>query len=247
MTDEQTHRYQQIADELRAAIDAGRYPPGARLPGAQALASSHGVAPLTARQALRVLRNEGLIETRKGAAARVIDFRPIRRRGIQRLSREQWEFGKSIWAADDQRPLTVDVSVDVGTPPTHISELLELGEGEAACIRSRRYVLDERPVAFAISYLPHHLVEGTAITRVDTGAGGTYARLSEIGHAPAYFREEVRSRLPLAEEAERLDMPTERSVLRVFRTAFEETGAVVEITDMTLDSAAYVLDYSFSA
>lgn len=56
----------------------------------------------------------------------------------------------------------------------------------------------------AVSYLPHALVEGSAITRVDTGEGGTYARLAELGHAPTHFREEIRSRLPTAEEAEGL-------------------------------------------
>jgi len=99
----------------------------------------------------------------------------------------------------------------------------------------------------ASSYLRLGMVEGTAIMRIDTGDGGTYARLAEIGHAPAHFREEMRCRLPTAEEAERLEMPLERPVIKLCRTAFDADGCAVEVTEMTLDSAAYVLEYAFDA
>ncbi|MGW6488153.1 GntR family transcriptional regulator [Streptomyces sp. NPDC055056] len=240
-------KYQRIADELKAQIESGSYGPGDRLPGESALAEQYGVAPLTARQALKILRTEGLVETKKGAGARVLSFRPIRRHGIQRLARAQWGDGRSIWSADEERPVTIDVRVDSVLAPTHISRMLDLGDEEAVCARSRRFVLDERPVMLATSYLPLTLVEGTAITRVDTGEGGTYARLAEIGHAPAHFREEIRCRLPKADEAEGLEMPLERPVIKICRTAFDTDGRALEVNEMTLDSAAYILDYAFDA
>lgn len=246
-TSPQRPKYQRIADELRAAIESGEYTPGDRLPGENALASQYDVAVLTARQALKVLRTEGLVETKKGAGARVISFQPIRRHGIQRIAREQWGAGKSIWSADEERPVTIDVRVDAVAAPAHISRVLDLEEGEPVCARSRRFVLNERPVMLATSYLPYALVEGTAITRVDTGEGGTYARLAELGHAPAHFREEIRCRLPTAEEADALGMPAERPVIKLSRSAFDADGLIVEVNEMTLDSAAYVLDYSFDA
>lgn len=97
----------------------------------------------------------------------------------------------------------------------------------------------------ANSYLPLALVDGTAIMRIDTGEGGIYARLGELGHAPAHVREEVRCRLPTSEEAERLEMPLERPVIKIYRTAFDSQKSAVELNEMTLDSAAYVLDYEF--
>lgn len=243
----QRPKYQRIADDLKAAIESGRYGPGDRLPGESALAEQYGVAVLTARQALKILRVEGLVETKKGAGARVLSFRPIRRHGIQRLARAQWDAGKSIWSADEERPVTIDVRVDTIAAPDHIARMLDLEDGGTVCARSRRFVLDERPVMLATSYLPFELVNGTAITRVDTGEGGTYARLSEIGHAPAHFREEIRCRLPTAEEAENLEIPLGRPVIKLCRTAFDSDGLAVEVNEMTLDSAAYVLDYSFDA
>ncbi|MDX5566618.1 GntR family transcriptional regulator [Streptomyces sp. ID05-04B] len=252
MTDEtgaQLTKAQQIAAELKAAIDRGDYRPGDRLPGESALAAQHGVSDLTARRALKILRTEGLIETKKGAAARVISFQPIRRRGIQRLARDQWGSGKTVWSADDHRAPDVDqikVLENVAAPQ-HISDVLELAPGEMVCVRSRRYVMEGRPVMVAESYLPQSLVAGSPIVQADTGPGGIYARLADLGHAPAHFREEIRVRMPSAEEAARLAIPTERTVVKLARTAFDAEGRAVEITEMTLDSAAYVLNYEFDA
>ncbi|MFF4732867.1 GntR family transcriptional regulator [Streptomyces mirabilis] len=252
MTDEtgtQLTKAQHIAAELKQAIERGDYGPGDRLPGENALAAQYDVASLTARRALRILRTEGLIETKKGAGARVISFHPIRRRGIQRLARGQWGSGKTVWLADDHRAPDVDkitVLEDVA-PPQHVSEVLELAAGETVCVRSRRYVMEGRPVMVAKSYLPHSLVAGSPITQADTGPGGIYARLADLGHAPARFREEIRVRMPSAEEAAQLAIPTDRTVIKLARTAFDAEGRAVEINEMTMDSAAYVLDYEFDA
>jgi DNA-binding GntR family transcriptional regulator len=53
--------YQQIADDLRAAITAGRYPVGERLPVERELARQYGVTAMTVRHGLDVLRAEGVI------------------------------------------------------------------------------------------------------------------------------------------------------------------------------------------
>ncbi|MFE2586681.1 GntR family transcriptional regulator [Streptomyces sp. NPDC059378] len=249
MTEEtgaQPTKAEQIADALRTAIEHGDYGPGDRLPGENALAEQHGVATLTARRALGILRTEGLIETKKGAGARVVSFTPIRRRGIQRLARAQWGSGRTVWAADDSRIPDVDqiTVLEAAVAPQHIEAVLGCS---TVCVRQRRYLVDGRPVMLAESYLPQDLVEGTAITQADTGPGGIYARLEDLGHGPARFREEVRVRTPSADEASRLSIPTDRAVIKVARTAFDADGRPVEINEMTMDSTAYVLDYQFDA
>jgi DNA-binding GntR family transcriptional regulator len=57
--------YEQIADDLRAAIKEGRLQPGDRLPTEREHASRYGVAIGTYRQALSVLRQEGWLATHK--------------------------------------------------------------------------------------------------------------------------------------------------------------------------------------
>jgi DNA-binding GntR family transcriptional regulator len=55
----------QIADDLRAKIESGTYAPGEKIPAIRTLAESYGVAYQTVREALTVLRNEGLIASQK--------------------------------------------------------------------------------------------------------------------------------------------------------------------------------------
>jgi GntR family transcriptional regulator len=242
-------KYQRIADELREAIQAGEYGPGQRLPGENDLMATYEVARMTARQALGVLQNEGLVESRKGAGVFVRDFKPLRRRGIQRLSRDQWGAGRSIWSADiENRNLVVDqLQVSESPAPERISQVFDMPADAAVCVRSRRFVLDDKPVLLATSYLPADLVAGSAITQEDTGPGGTYARLAELGHKPVHFREEIRCRMPSQEEAHRLRLTMGTPVIMICRTAFADEGRPVEVNEMILDSAAYVLEYDFDA
>jgi len=243
-------KYQHIAAQLRAAVEAGEYGPGERLPGENDLMAEYGVARMTARQALGVLQAEGLVEARKGAGVFVRDFKPIRRRGLERLAHAQWGEGRSIWTADaGDRELVVD-SVEVGEEdaPAAIAGVLGLSDEAArVCVRRRRYVLDGKPVLLAASFLAADLVSGTPIARPDTGPGGIYARLEELGRKPVHFREEVRSRMPSGDEAERLALPTGVPVLLIARTAFDAAGVAVEVNNMVLDSSAYVLEFDFDA
>lgn len=253
MTDQpnasKTPKYRQIAADLRAAIEAGEYGPGDQLPGENQLRETYTVALMTARQALDVLKNEGLAESRKGKGVFVRSFRPIRRRGIQRLAQESWGSGRSIWDSDaGDRTVTVDqLQVTEQEAPPAVAAVLDLEAGAAVCVRSRRFVLDDKPVLTAVSYLPADLVAGSRITQEDTGPGGTYARLAELGYKPVHFREELRSRMPSSSEAEQLQLSMGTPVIQICRTAFAEEGHAVEMNEMVLDSAAYVLEYDFDA
>ncbi|MFE7646444.1 GntR family transcriptional regulator [Streptomyces phaeoluteigriseus] len=247
--DDRRPKYQRIADSLREAIQSGEYGPGDRLPGENDLITEYGVARMTARQALTVLKDEGLAESRKGAGVFVRSFRPLRRRGIQRLAQEQWGNGRSIWSADtEDRTLVVDqVTVTEEMAPEHVGSVLDLADEGTVCVRRRRFVLDGKPILLATSYLPAALVAGSAITQPDTGPGGTYARLAELGFKPVHFREEVRSRMPTKHEAAQLSISAGTPVILVCRTAFADEGRPVEINEMTLDAASYILEYDFDA
>lgn len=52
-----------VATHLAARIETGDLPPGARLPGERDLAAEYGVALMTARRAIRDLRERGLVRT----------------------------------------------------------------------------------------------------------------------------------------------------------------------------------------
>jgi GntR family transcriptional regulator len=58
--------HEQVAAELRRAIGEGEARPGERLPPARDLAAVLGVNRNTVLRALRLLRDEGLLEFRRG-------------------------------------------------------------------------------------------------------------------------------------------------------------------------------------
>src|SRR6266702_7350464 len=63
---EPTDLYEQVAAEIRRAIADGEAKPGERLPPARDLAAVIGVNRNTVLRALRQLRDEGLLEFRRG-------------------------------------------------------------------------------------------------------------------------------------------------------------------------------------
>ncbi|SDQ58668.1 GntR family transcriptional regulator [Thermostaphylospora chromogena] len=238
--------YRRIADGLRTSILSGELRDGDRLPGENALMAQHGIARATARQALAVLINEGLAVPKRGSGVYVRRFKPIRRHGSRRVAHSQWGNGRAIWDADAHgRAYTVDsVKISRGQADEETARTLGCTD---VWIRQRRYSVDGRPVQLATSFFPADLVEGSPITRPDTGPGGVYARLGDLGHAPARFSEEVRARMPLPEEATALDLPAGTPVILISRIAFTAAGTPVEVNKMVLDAAGYVLQYDFDA
>ena len=63
---ERTALHEQVAAEIRRAIAEGEATPGERLPPARDLAAVLGVNSNTVLRALRILREEGLLEFRRG-------------------------------------------------------------------------------------------------------------------------------------------------------------------------------------
>jgi GntR family transcriptional regulator len=55
--------YRQIAAIIRAGIESGEYPKGARIPTESEMVETWEVARTTARRAIALLRDQGLITT----------------------------------------------------------------------------------------------------------------------------------------------------------------------------------------
>lgn len=61
--------HEQVADDLRAAMAAGSFEPGSRLPSQRQLAEQFAVSRATIVSAFDLLRGEGLIEVRRSAGS----------------------------------------------------------------------------------------------------------------------------------------------------------------------------------
>ena len=235
-----------IANDLREKIRTGSLAPGAKLPSEAEIKDQYGVSQTTARAAITVLRGEGLIEVRQGAGSFVRNFELILRDATTRLSAQQWGREHAIWAADlGLRPMSIEeLDVRVGDAPEEIGRLLE---ATRVVIRDRVYAVEGRRVAIAVSYLPAEIAEGTPIARPNTGQGGTYARLRDIGLEPATFTEILDVRMPQPHERERLKLDVGEPVGALRRLAKTAEGRLVEVNDQVLVGSAYRFQWSFTS
>lgn len=243
--------YRQIADQLRAVIDAGELRPGDQLPSEAELTRHYGVARMTARQAIQELRTEGRVVAEHGRGVFVRLPAPVRRLASDRFARKHRDAGQAAFLAEAEkagvRPTVDQIQVAQGQPSPDIRERLRLAEGEQVVSRSRRYLADDRPIEVAVSYLPMAIADGTPIVEPNPGPGGIYSRLEDIGHTLDHFVEEVTARMPSADERQRLDLADGVPVLVVVRTAYDTDGLPVEVCDTVKAAPAYVLEYDVPA
>jgi GntR family transcriptional regulator len=104
-----TDLFEQVAGEIRRAIADGEAKPGERLPPAKDLAAVLDVNTNTVLRALRLLRDEGLLEFRRGRGISVVGT-PERGAVVQR-AKELVEFARLQGYRLDE---LVEIIEDVG-------------------------------------------------------------------------------------------------------------------------------------
>jgi GntR family transcriptional regulator len=231
-------------------IRTGTIPAGHKLPSNAQLMEQYGVAYQTARQAIAVLKAEGLVEGRTGAGVFVRDRPHLIRLGADRYSRRVREGGQASFQYEaEQAGLTWRQEIlDLATVPAPdwVADGFEIEHGTEVFVRRRRTWLEGEPTQLADSYYELAVVEGTAIMEELTGPGGSYARLEERGHRLTRFREELSSRMPTPEEVRGLQLRPGVTVVELHRIAF--TGArPIEIFCSIMAGDRHTFSYEFEA
>lgn len=243
--------FRQIADLLRDDIQSGRLAEGARLPSERDLMDAYGAARGTVRQAVALLRTEGLIHTEHGRGGFVRSRPPVKRIAHDRFARRHREEGKAAFLAEAEAeglsPGVEVLKVGPEVAPAAIAERLGVSASEKVLVRRRRYLADGDPVEMATSYLPLAIAQGTAIAKKNPGPGGIYARLEESGHQLARFTEEVSARMPSPDEVRSLRLSAGTPVFGLVRTAYDVDGLAVEVCDTVMAADRFVLSYELPA
>jgi GntR family transcriptional regulator len=242
--------FRQIADQLRDAITRGDLGEGAKLPSETELSEHYGIARMTARNALRVLQDEGLIVAQHGRGVFVRSRPPIIRISSGRFRRKDREAGLGAFAAETSRlglaPSQVIREVAEIDPPPFVAERLELRKGDKVVVRRRVMLADDMPMQLADSYIPATIARGTALMEIDSGHGGTYARIEDRGHRLVRAREELEARMPSSQEQRMLRLDPGVPVVSLVRTAYDSDGKPVEVFDSVVaaDKHRFVYDVS---
>lgn len=243
--------FRQVADHLRQAILSGRLVEGDQLPSETQLSDHYSVSRMTARNALDVLLAEGLIVKEHGRGVFVRRRPRVRRLGSDRFARRYREEGKAAFIAEVEgagsRPAVDQIAVTEEVPTADAAARLQLDVGERVIVRRRRYLIDGHPVEFATSYVPAAIASGTPIAEPNSGPGGIYRRLEELGHRLEHYDEEIRARMPGPDEIRALQLDPGVPVFHLVRTAWDADGRAVEVCDTVMSADSYVLDYRLPA
>jgi GntR family transcriptional regulator len=105
--------YEQVCAEIRRAIAEGEIGPGERLPPARDLAAVLNVNSNTVLRALRLLRDEGLVEFRRGRGVTVIG--PARRSAVLARARDLVQFARHHgYGRDELIQMIEDIAPNAG-------------------------------------------------------------------------------------------------------------------------------------
>ncbi|WFE30261.1 UTRA domain-containing protein [Solwaraspora sp. WMMD791] len=128
--------------------------------------------------------------------------------------------------------------------PRDIAALLSLNLGDAVVLRENRYLADDEPVQLGHTYLPTSVVgTSTLATDRDLGPGGTFAALKQLGYRTARIREQVITRFPTRDEAEKLKLPPGVPVIVLLHASYDNDGFPFEATRYIMRSDAMRFQY----
>lgn len=229
--------FRQIADRLREKILSGQLAPGDRLPSERELVETYGTAHATVRNALALLRSEGLIVTHRGKGA-FVRLRPLRLRlKTNHLFVTQ--------AREQGRTAEVQLlGVERLGPPIEIAERLQLPPDERAVARRYLMLIDNQPMQLVTSYFSATLVGRTAIARSENISPGRIdSVLVELGREPRRLVDELIARMPGPDEVRHLRLLPGTPVVNILRTYFDQSGDPIEVARLVLASDRHELVY----
>jgi len=227
-------KYLRIYRDLRDRISGGQWPAGSLLPAQQQLAGQFGVSIMTLRQALQLLADDGLIDTRHGAGTYVSARHAYDLGGLRSFAADLGAAGADI--------TTELLAAETVTPPADIAARLG-ARGEVLRLRRLR-LSGGRPLIVQTSYLPVRLAR--VIDPESLGQHGLYTILAEHGLAIARADETITPATLGLRDARDLARPESSPALLSHRISFTTTSVPI-IDDYALlpaDSVAITVSRS---
>lgn len=218
-------RYQQLADELRELILAGKLAGSNGFPTESVLCAEYGVSRFTVREALRRLQNEGLIARKRGSGTVV---QPAAARGGA-LHQPLSNVGEILQYARDTR-IAYD-ALGLHPLPKLIAEQIAVRtSGKWFRFRGvRLQAADDRPLALTDAYVIADLAD--AVAQITPGRNTLFRQITEAaGLTLAQVTQDIQAISASAEIAAALDIPRRSACLRILRCYFDQNQRLFEIS-----------------
>jgi GntR family transcriptional regulator len=214
-----TSKHRQIANDLRDQIASGQYPPGALIPSLPALVAQYGVARETARSAVAVLTNEGLVTPRRHYGTVVRDTSPIALKHYGGIARPWLE--QTSGAGRDEV-----VTVEWVPADADIADRLGVAVGAQVLHRVRHFTLGAEMAMLADQWIPESVVQAVAAAelgdlaspnRPDGNSRNLFQLFAAAGLPPTEITETLGARMPDPDEREVMSVPPGTPVLMTLR------------------------------
>ena len=225
-----------IADTIRRQIESGELPPGAQLPSERDLASTYGTARNTAREAIRILADAGLVITDQGKGSFVRPLTSLISLGNDRYSPRHRETGLSpflLECAKQGKTGRFEVlGIDRVQPPPDVAERLGVSARTKSVLRRENvFYADDDPMHRVTTYVPWSIAKGTSLLQADVPHQyGIHGVLEQQHHVMTRIREEVSTRMPRPDEIVALHLRPGVPVLDVWHTSIDQNGQPYELT-----------------
>lgn len=213
-----TPLYLQLARNLATAIHCGVWSAGEALPSERTLSDAIGVSRITARKAIELLVEQGLIRRARGAGSfitpRVED--PLSRlTGFTKKMEQRGFTPDSVWLEREVRPALREEIVQLGLSP---------GASVASLRRLRRadgIVMAVEHSALPVSIVPDpHAIDGSL-----------YAYLEERGASVVRALQHFRAVNATGEIATLMGVEPRAALLVITRVGFSRDQHAIELTD----------------
>lgn len=215
--------YAQLYDILFQDIVNQVYRIGDRIPSESELVERYGVSRITARRAMEMLANNGLIEKRRGYGSVVVSSVPVT--SLQRVR---------TYACDPVRPGPFpskrQIRADIVPAQSGVAEVMGVAPGTELFRLVRLHLLGEVPAFLEFNYYEHELfpdatvrdfVHGSLRSYVNNACGVTWKHASQIVSATA--ADSLAARL--------LDVEEGAPLLQMQRITTDVTGRFKEFVD----------------
>ena len=209
--------YDQVAQQLQAAIEDGTLSQGNLLGNEITLARELGVSRPTMRRALQELVTRGLLVRKRGVGTQVVQGRVDRQVQLTSL------FDDLV--ADGRAPVTTVLINDVVQASDEVSAALAVARRQPVLHLRRIRSAGGEPLAILENYLPTDLLP---VGESDLRSVGLYQAMRAAGVRMKVARQRIGAREGRTEECRLLDGPATSPLLTMDRITHDDTGVPVE-------------------
>ncbi|HVB46070.1 MAG TPA: GntR family transcriptional regulator [Streptosporangiaceae bacterium] len=232
-------KYAQVIAELQRRIESGEYPPGSLIPSENQLSAEFGIARPTVVRSLRVLRQEGWIDTQQGKGSYVRGRPALARSASPRPGQVELD-------RDESREPGELVSAGTAPAPPRIASLLDVAPGTDVLCRRRLLRQDGAASEIVTWWVPPDLAQGTGLDGPDPVRGSVRSVLARAkGVRVDHVVEQITARKAASHEAKLLGITQSAPVLVLYLSVRDANGRPLLAIDLAMPGDLHEIEDAY--